>query len=323
MVRPAALTPSPLRHDVRADTTSAPRMGVVEVNGAFLSYEAQGSGQPVVFVHGALSDLRVWDPVRNELVRRAEIARRFRLIAYTQRYYGTRQWSDDGARFSLAVHADDLATLIATLAAEPVHLVGTSYGGLVAATAAVKNPGMVRSLILYEPALASLLPQESEVGRAARADRAAFMAPVMSALRAGDTIRAARAMYEAVNQLPPGGFDHEPHVVQARVLDNARTLPLLLPALSASDMTCEPLKDFFRPTLVMRGERSQAYYVLINEAIGRCMPRARQVVLNNANHGAPYHDPKAFVAAVFEFLSKGWFDGASRSVLRDPERRTS
>ena len=301
MVRPAALAPSPLCHDVRAGTTSA-RTAVAEVNSVFLSYEEQGAGQPVIFVHGALSDLRVWDPVRDELAQRTEIASRFRLIAYTQRYYGTCRWSDDGARFSVATHADDLAKLIAPLATKPVHLVGTSYGGLVAATAAVRNPGLVRSLVLYEPALISLLPQESEDGRAARADRAAFMEPVMSALKIGNTVRAARAMYEAVNQLLPGGFDHEPHAVQTRVLDNARTLPLLLAALAASDITCELLKDFPCPTLVMRGERSQAYYILINEAIGRCMPWARQVVLKNANHGAPHRNPDAFAAAVFEFL---------------------
>jgi pimeloyl-ACP methyl ester carboxylesterase len=304
MVRPAALALSSLRHDVCADTTSAPRTRVVEVNGTFLSYVEQGAGRPVVFVHGALSDLRVWDPLRDELARRAEGASGFRLIAYTQRYYGTRTWSDDGARFSIATHAEDLARLIATLAAEPVHLVGTSYGGLVAATAAVRNPALIRSLVLYEPALVSLLPQESEDGRTARADRAAFMAPVMSALRAGDNIRAARSMYETVNQLPPGGFDSQPQAVQTRVLDNARSLPMLLPVLSASsDVTCELLKDFVRPTLVMRGEKSQAYYVLINEAISRCMPWARQVVLKNANHGAPYRDPQAFAAALFEFLS--------------------
>ena len=54
----------------------------------------------------------------------------------------------------------------------------------------------------------------------------------------------------------------------------------------------------------MRGENSQAYYVLINQAIGRCFPAARQVVLKDANHGGPGRDPAAFIAAVFEFLSK-------------------
>jgi pimeloyl-ACP methyl ester carboxylesterase len=138
----------------------------------------------------------------------------------------------------------------------------------------------------------------------ARDDRAEFIGPVLSAISAGDDVRAARLMYEAVNQLSPGGFDREPQATRTRVLDNARTLPLLFATLPTSAITCDVLKDFSRPTLVMRGEKSQAYYVLINEAIGRCMPRARQVVLKNANHGAPHRDPAAFTAAVFEFLSK-------------------
>lgn len=32
----------------------------VEVNGATLAYIEEGTGDPVVFVHGAISDLRTW-----------------------------------------------------------------------------------------------------------------------------------------------------------------------------------------------------------------------------------------------------------------------
>lgn len=40
---------------------------------------------------------------------------------------------------------------------EPVHLVGHSYGGLVAATVARRNPGSVRSLALYDPVVFGVL----------------------------------------------------------------------------------------------------------------------------------------------------------------------
>jgi hypothetical protein len=39
--------------------TSAPLTKVIEVNGVRLSYVEEGSGEPIVFVHGAFSDLRV------------------------------------------------------------------------------------------------------------------------------------------------------------------------------------------------------------------------------------------------------------------------
>jgi pimeloyl-ACP methyl ester carboxylesterase len=56
----------------------------VELNGVRLEYIDQGSGEPIVFLHGAPHDLRAWEPVK------AEIGRRYRFIAYTQRYFGNR-----------------------------------------------------------------------------------------------------------------------------------------------------------------------------------------------------------------------------------------
>ena len=64
------------------------------------------------------------------------------------------------------------------------------------------------------------------------------------------------------------------------------------------------LKDFTRPTLVMRGEKTLAFYALISEAITKCVPGAQQVILQNVNHDGPVRDPSAFSAAVFEFLSR-------------------
>jgi hypothetical protein len=61
--------PSPTRH--------------ISVNGIELSYVEQGTGTPVVFVHGAVSDLRFWEPQRKVF------AKQYRFIAYSYRYHGT------------------------------------------------------------------------------------------------------------------------------------------------------------------------------------------------------------------------------------------
>ena len=92
----------------------------------------QGAGEPIVFVHGAFSDLRVWEPIREE------VAKRYRFIAYTQRYFGTDPWPDDGKNFNIETHADDLAKFITSLNAGPVHVVTRSRGGGVAMAAALK-----------------------------------------------------------------------------------------------------------------------------------------------------------------------------------------
>src|SRR5262245_53430931 len=173
---------------------SAPAVKAVEVNGVRLSYVEQGSGEPIVFVHGAPTDLRGWEPVREG------IASKYRFIAYTQRYFGTEPWPDDGKNFSIATLADDLATFITSLNAGPVHLVGWSYGGAVAMQAAVKNPSLVRSLILYEPAavisVISVLPADSAEGKSAREDQSKMIAPAIAANKAGDAIQATKLLQE-------------------------------------------------------------------------------------------------------------------------------
>src|SRR2546423_328616 len=127
----------------------------VEINGFHAQYVEQGSGEPMVFVHGAPGDRRAWEPIREG------IASKYRFIAYNQRYFGTEPWPDDGKNFSIPTLADDLATFITSFNAGPVHLVSWSFGGLVAMQAAVKNPSLVRSLILYEPNVISVLPSAS------------------------------------------------------------------------------------------------------------------------------------------------------------------
>jgi pimeloyl-ACP methyl ester carboxylesterase len=88
------------------------------------------------------------------------------------------------------------------------------------------------------------------------------------------------------------------------LLDNARVVPLLLAAPPPPAITCDMLKGFTRPTLVMRGEKTLKWYALISEAITKCVPGARKVILQNVNHDGPVRDPSTFSAAVFEFLSR-------------------
>jgi pimeloyl-ACP methyl ester carboxylesterase len=69
----------------------------LQANGIDLSYIEQGTGIPVVFVHGAWMDLRYWEPQRQA------IAAGYRFVAYNLRYHGT-TWPDRGQHFSTTTH---------------------------------------------------------------------------------------------------------------------------------------------------------------------------------------------------------------------------
>jgi len=277
---------------------SGPLAKEIEVNGVRLPIIEQGAGEPIVFVHGAFSDLRAWEPIREE------ISKRYRFISYTQRYLGIGPWPDAGKNFSVATDAADLVKLIASLDAGGVHLVGLSWGGAIAAAAALNDPSLVRTLTLHEPALPSVLSPDSEEGKAASEDRKRFVGPnIAAAAKAGNHVQAVQLFWEGVMQLGPGGFDRLPQPVKTMVLDNARTIPLLLGS-SPAPITCDMLKTLKIPTLITHGEQTQAYYKLVNQGVSKCIPGARQTGFPNLVHDAPIRDPETFATALFEFLAR-------------------
>ena len=94
-----------------------PPLRHLRVNGVELSYSEQGTGAPVVFVHGAFSNLRIWE------AQRQAVAQQYRFIPDNRRYHGTAPWPDEGQHYAAATHAADLAAFIRQLNAGSVHLV--------------------------------------------------------------------------------------------------------------------------------------------------------------------------------------------------------
>jgi hypothetical protein len=84
-------------------TAQTPVTKAALVNGTSLAYQEQGTGLPVVFVHGGFSDHRVWE------TQRAAAASRYRFIALSLRYFGPDPWPDKGETFSQETHIADVA----------------------------------------------------------------------------------------------------------------------------------------------------------------------------------------------------------------------
>ena len=273
-----------------------PETRKLPVSGTTLSYIEQGSGTPIVFVHGAVGDLRVWEP------QRSAFSKQHRFVAYTYRYHGTDPWPDQGANYSIDQHVADLTALIAGLKAGPVHLVGLSYGGLLAAVAAAKDSSLLRTLTLAEPALFALIADSPE-GKAALQNWSKDMTPLIAALKSGDNLQAVRQLHAAVTGKPAETFDEVPAGLRQVLLDNARTMPLLFQAAPGT-MGCDAWKGLKVPTLIVRGERTQEIFSRTNAAVAKCIAGSREVVIPNASHTMSYDNPAAFNRTVLQFLAQ-------------------
>ena len=133
-------------------TSSFSQFKKIKIDDAEINYIDTGAGVPVVFVHGGMEDYRTWVPQIDSF------SKKFRVIDYSRRFNYPNQNANEVKNFSAETEANDLAKLIIQLNLPPVHLVGHSFGALVALTLALQYPQLVQSLTLSEPPVISWLP---------------------------------------------------------------------------------------------------------------------------------------------------------------------
>jgi pimeloyl-ACP methyl ester carboxylesterase len=274
---------------------AAPQIKQVNVNGTKLTYQEQGRGRPIVLVHGAITDYRTWDGQREA------VAVHHHFIALTMRYFGTDPWPDEGAKYSMKTHTDDLVAFIQNLNAGPVDLVGWSYSGPIALLVAVQHPELVRSLLLHEPSTLAFVDDPADL-KVATEDRTAMVAPGTAAAKAGDLAGAAKIFFNSVNG-QADLFDTVPPLARTMILDNARTLPISLAAPPPPAITCEQLRQIKVPTTVAMGELTRSFYKIAAGAVGRCIPGAKLVVIPKGRHAAPVQATSPFNDALLRFLT--------------------
>jgi pimeloyl-ACP methyl ester carboxylesterase len=98
-------------------------MSKIDIDGVRLHVEQQGTGDPIVLVHGSWDDARAWQLVAPLL------AETHRVITYDRRGHTRSEGLD--AVLTRRRHEDDLAAIIERLAGGRAHVVGNSYGGLI------------------------------------------------------------------------------------------------------------------------------------------------------------------------------------------------
>ena len=114
------------------------------------TYLEKGDGEPVVFVHGSLLDIRYWQAEVDAL------APHFRAIAYSRRFARPNEDIAPEADDQMLPHVEDLASFLRAIDAAPAHLVGNSWGAFICLLTAVRHPDLVRTLVLEEPPVLSL-----------------------------------------------------------------------------------------------------------------------------------------------------------------------
>jgi pimeloyl-ACP methyl ester carboxylesterase len=122
------------------DTDGLPR---ISARGLTFRVSDQGSGEPVLLLHGFPDDLYIWSKVTPLL-----LAAGYRVIAFDQRGCGESSMPATVDQYSIRQIVDDIPALLGQLGIhEPVHVMGHDWGSAIAWAFALYYPQQVRALV--------------------------------------------------------------------------------------------------------------------------------------------------------------------------------
>lgn len=228
-------------------------------------YATYGDGPPVILLHGGMGN---GDHFALQLPALVEA---HRVIVIDSRGHGRSALPKQ--KLSYRVMAEDVVAVMDALKLERAALVGWSDGGSIALDVAINQPTRVSKLFVvgtnYDASGHKPRKQPSSTFAAytakCRADHA----------RLGGTPETFQAMVTAMRPIwrSPGGF------------------------------TKKQLASIQAPTLVALGEHDELITVEHVREMAKLIPNAKATIFPNASHFVMWQDPKAFNAALVEFLA--------------------
>jgi pimeloyl-ACP methyl ester carboxylesterase len=277
----AALLTSPVAAGDRSE-------GFVEVENGRLFYTVEGSGLPVVLIHGGFLDHRMWDSQVPML------SNRYRAVRYDVRAHG--RSSSEVMPYS---DTRDLAALLDHLEIQRATIVGLSMGGMIAVNFALEYPDRVVSLVLVGPGLTGFDFDSAELNR--------YLGQLTDAVERQD--------YPGVDEIftrywfdgpyrQPGETDG---VARAKVLDmlagSRRRWEMIRLAEVPAPPAIERLPSIRARTLLVLGTLDMPDIVEIVNLLADELPNARRVDIPRAAHMVNMEAPDRFNELLLEFLS--------------------
>lgn len=260
-------------------------MATLALDGTDLYYEDDGTGTPVLLVHGMGLDARMWiDQVE-------ALGSECRMIRPDLRGFG-RSPRDRSIPYS---HAADLVALLDHLGIHEVVLVGLSMGGMIALELVLAHPDRIRSLVLldsvvddvpFDPGIATdygkVRPAMASEGIAAA--RRTFLACGWFGPARRDPSVAARlqAMVEEYGGSDWAGDD--PHTDRGPLYQRLGELDL--------------------PTTVVAGALDVPSFLEMARQMSQRIPNARHVVIPNAGHMVNMEAPEAVNTLLREVVGR-------------------
>jgi pimeloyl-ACP methyl ester carboxylesterase len=243
----------------------------------------EGTGTPILVIHGGLGDKTVWSPVTDRL------RDRFRTVRLQRRQY----------RLDLPrpVTMPQEVAHVRAIAGEldrPV-LVGHSSGAVLALEALVADPGAYAGAVLYEPPVVIGEPLGGAKLTAARQALAEDKPGRAITIFLRDVVRMSPLLARLAGLYIGRHPEYRRRVV--RQLDDND-------AIDALGVRLEEYAKLDLPILLIGGDRSPAHLAERLDALERTLPRTRRLVMHGQGHNAERQAPDRVAKAIATFIDQ-------------------
>ncbi len=259
----------------------------ITANGITMHYEMDGpeSAPVVTLSHSLATDLSMWDP------QVAVLKSGYRVLRYDTRGHGGTD-APEGP-YTLEQLAEDVRALLHALRIPKTHFMGISMGGMIGQVLALKNPGMLQSLILCDTS--SRIPEEAlpiweeRIGLAQKQGMDALVESTME-----------RWFTASFRRRPLPALD--------KIRGMIRTTPVkgyvgCSRAIMRLNLT-ERLREITLPSFIIVGEEDPGTPVAASQVIHEQIKGSELVILKSAAHLSNIEQQDAFNTAVMAFLKR-------------------
>lgn len=258
-------------------------MPFIEAPAGRLYYEEAGSGPPVVLLHSALVDSRMWDPQMDAF------AERYRVVRYDLRGFGRSDMPT--GPFS---NIEETVAIMDALGFDRAALVGSSMGGAIELEVAASHPERVSALVVVGGSAMGSRDRSEEILEMWKRSEGAF--------EAGDLDTAMRI--ELDFWVPSGSGDPGDEFI-AEIAEGARSSWHVDEDLERGPEvpTIERLEEIRTPTLVIYGDRDAIDTQRAGDVLASRIPGARKHVMAG-DHLPSIRRPEEFNRIVLGFLDE-------------------
>lgn len=261
-------------------------------SGVVLEYEVHGTDEPVLLIHVGLC-AAAFAPLMDEPALGG-----YQLVRYHRRGYAGS--SPAGTPVSIPDQAADAAGLVRYLGLGPTHVVGHSYGGLVALQLTLDRPDLVGSLVLMEPAL------RVRSGGPASQDLSRRMAQGFQHYQWGDRAGAVDGFLGPV--FGAGYREILDRVIldgwQQAVRDSETFFGVEVPELQRWHFGEEEASRIQVPVLSLIGAQSDPAFLEIEQLLSSWFPQLERGRVPDVNHMLCLRRPDLVAAALAQFCGQ-------------------